>query len=82
MYPVVSSPNNSRTDERRTSARQRTSSLIYVQLGSENGGIVINLGCDGLAFQAAMKLNMEKNCRLDLRLRGSGLNAELAGEMA
>ena len=54
---------------------------MYVQLGPENGGIVVNLGRNGLAFQAAMKLNLEKNSRLHLRLRGSGLNAELAGEI-
>ncbi|MBZ5660184.1 MAG: PilZ domain-containing protein [Acidobacteriia bacterium] len=81
MYPVGSSQIASRPDERRSYARHRTISLMYVQLGPENGGIVVNLGRNGVAFQAARELNVEKNSFLGLRLRGSGLNAELAGEI-
>lgn len=81
VYPAGSTQSASRTEERRSGARHRIPSLIYIQLGPENGGIVVNLGRDGLAFQAAMPLNLEKNSRIDLRLRGSGLNAELAGEI-
>jgi hypothetical protein len=55
---------------------------MYVQMGSENGGIVLNLGLDGVAFQAAIKLTAESNSALNLRIRGSGLNVELPGELA
>ena len=52
-----------------------------MQLGSDNGGIVTNLGVDGVAFQAARKLTEENNTTLTLRLRGSGLDANLIGEL-
>ena len=80
MYPA-SSQSTSRPDERRRNPRHRSSSLIYVQLGSDNGGIVTNLGVDGVAFQAARKLTEENNTTLDVRLRGSGLNASLVGQL-
>ncbi len=54
---------------------------MYVQLGPNNGGIVVNLGIDGVGCQAAMKVIAEKNSTLNLRLRGSGLNADLVGEL-
>jgi PilZ domain len=81
LYPVTSSQSESCPDERRRNPRHRAPSIIYVQLGSENGGVVVNLGVDGLAFQAAMKLTAERNSILNLRLRGSGLNVEFAGEL-
>ena len=31
-------------------------SLVYVRLGEENGGIIVNLSEDGMAVQAAMAL--------------------------
>jgi hypothetical protein len=54
---------------------------MYVQMDSANGGIVLNLGIDGVAFHAAQKLVAEKNSTLKLRLRGSGLLVELTGEL-
>ncbi len=81
VYPAGSTQNAYRPDERRGAVRYRIPSLMYIQLGSENGGIVVNLASNGVAFQAAMKLNVEKNAVLDLQLRGSGLNTELCGEL-
>ena len=81
VLPATSSQSASRPTERRRNPRHRAPSIIYVQLGSENGGIVVNLGIDGVAFQAAMELTAEKNSTFNLRLRGSGLNAELVGEL-
>jgi len=80
VYPTTSQ-SVSRPEERRRNPRLRSSSLIYVQLGSDNGGIVTNLGVDGVAFQAARRLTEESNSTLNLRLRGSGLNANLTGEL-
>jgi hypothetical protein len=79
VCPFTSSHRGS--DERRRNPRRRASSIVYAQLGSDNGGIVVNLGIDGVAFHAARELNSETNSTLDLRLRGSGLNAELVGEL-
>jgi PilZ domain-containing protein len=81
VFPNTSVQNVTRPDERRRNPRLKVSSIIYAQVGSENGGIVTSLGIDGVAFQAAMKLIAEKNSTLNLRLRGSGLNVELAGEL-
>jgi hypothetical protein len=81
MYPITSSHSVPSSGERRRNARHRTSSIIYVHLGSGNGGIVINLGIDGLAFQAVGKLTAEGNSTLNLRLRGDGLDGELSGDI-
>jgi PilZ domain len=82
VFPNTSAQNVTRQDERRRNPRLKVSSIIYAQVGAENGGIVTNLGLDGVAFQAAMKLIAEKNSTINLRLRGSGLNVELTGELA
>lgn len=81
MCATTSSFSSARTDERRRNPRLRASSLIYAQLGSDNGGIVVNLGLDGMACHAAQHLIADKNSALSLRLRGSGLNAEITGEL-
>jgi hypothetical protein len=81
VYPVTISQSTSRPNERRRNTRHRAPSIIYVQLGSGNGGIVVNLGMDGVAFHAAQKLTAEINSPVNLRLRGSGLNADLEGEV-
>jgi hypothetical protein len=54
---------------------------MYVHIGPDNGGVVLNLGLDGLALQAGNKLKAEMHTLLNLRLRGSGLNVGLAGEL-
>jgi Na+-transporting methylmalonyl-CoA/oxaloacetate decarboxylase gamma subunit len=56
-------------------------SIIYVQLGSSHGGIVVNLGLDGIACLTAARLPSEKNLSFDMKLRGAGLNVELTGEV-
>ena len=81
VYPVVSSQIASRPDERRRNPRHTASAIVYVHLGPDNGGIVINLGIDGVACQAARKLTAKKNTILNVRLRGSGLDVNLAGEI-
>jgi hypothetical protein len=67
--------------ERRRNPRHGATSIVYLQFGSGNGGIVINLGVEGLAFQAACKIAAERSSAVDLRLRGAGLNVELAGDI-
>lgn len=81
VYPVASSENAPRPSERRSASRHTVTAIIYVHLGSDNGGIVINLGTGGVAFQAAMRLTAPKDSSLDVRLRGSGLDVQLVGEI-
>ena len=81
MYPVASSQIASRPDERRRNPRHTASAIVYVHLGPDNGGIIINLGIDGVACQTARKLTAKKNSILNVRLRGSGLDVNLVGEI-
>jgi len=81
VYPVASSQIAPRPDERRRNPRHTASAIVYVHLGPDNGGIIINLGIDGVACQAARKLNAKKNTILNVRLRGSGLDVNLIGEI-
>ena len=80
MYPATTS-HAALPDERRRNPRHRAPSIMYVQMDAANGGIVLNLGIDGVAFHAAQKLIAEKNSTLKLRLRGSGLLVDLTGEL-
>lgn len=80
MYPVTSSEGTVPV-ERRRSTRHRVSSIIYARIGSDNGGIVIDLGPDGLACQAARRMTLEGNSNLKLQLHGSGLDADLVGDL-
>jgi hypothetical protein len=81
VYPVASSQIAPRPDERRRNPRHTASAIVYVHLGPDNGGIIINLGVDGVACQAARKLTAKKNTILNVRLRGSGLDVNLVGEI-
>lgn len=81
MYPTASSESAPRPSERRSASRHTVTAIIYVHLGSDNGGIVINLGTGGVAFQAAMRLTAQKDSTLNVRLRGSGLDVQLVGEI-
>lgn len=81
MCATSSSYSVSRPDERRRNSRLRATSLIYAQLGSDNGGVVVNLGLDGTSCHAAHKLIANQNSTITLKLRGSGLNIEIAGEV-
>jgi hypothetical protein len=81
VYPVGSSQIEPRPDERRRNPRHTASAIVYVHLGPDNGGIIINLGIDGVACQAARKLTAKKNTILNVRLRGSGLDVNLIGEI-
>jgi PilZ domain len=67
--------------ERRHSPRRKASSLIYVEVGSGTGGIVLDLGTNGVSCHVVQALNAEINSPLAMRLRGSGLKAEFTGEL-
>lgn len=68
--------------DRRNHARKKADALLYVGLGEDNGGIVLNLGEDGLEFHAAMGLQQNHYPRIRFQLPLSGRWAEAAGEIA
>src|SRR5271169_448132 len=53
--------------ERRLHARQRVSAIVYLDIGAGNGGIVLNLSDEGMAFQAVGPL--EKKSEVNLRVK-------------
>ena len=78
---AATSQSLSRPVERRRHPRHKVPSIMYVELDSGNGGIVVNLGTDGMACQAANRVTTPKNSTLRIRLRGSGLSTEVDGKL-
>jgi hypothetical protein len=56
MDSPVPSSNSVLSAERRLNFRQQVSSIMYVQMGEHNGGVILNISEDGLAVQAAVAL--------------------------
>lgn len=56
--------------ERRNYLREPMQSLAYVRLGEESGGIIVNLGEDGLAVRAAVALPYDRVPVLFFQLAG------------
>jgi hypothetical protein len=81
VYLGASSQIPTGSGERRRSPRHRASSLIYVEVGTGTGGIVLDLGTDGVACHVVQALSAKINSSLPVRLRGSGLKAEFEGEL-
>jgi hypothetical protein len=53
---LAGSYNPFRNSDRRLDPRRQVSSIMYVQLGEHNGGVILNISEGGLAVQAAMAL--------------------------
>jgi hypothetical protein len=79
---LATSRNKSLTVDRRRFPRQRPTSIIYVELDSNNGGFIRDLGVGGLAFQAAGKLPEEQDITLKFRLQKQGRSIEVLGGVA
>lgn len=76
-------PEGSRfTTERRRQPRLRLRSLAYIELGEDNGGIVLNIGEGGVAVQLAMPLLGDDLPRIRLQLPQSKNRIEMSGEIA
>src|ERR1700685_159126 len=58
--------------ERRTQVRRRVLSLEYIDLGSSNGGILLNLSEGGMYVQAVAGLSADDIPRVGFRLPDSG----------
>ncbi len=68
--------------ERRLHARQRINSIVYVDIGLDNGGIVLNLSEEGLAFQAVGPLGKQGELRIRIKLPSSKERIELPAQIA
>ncbi|HUO33727.1 MAG TPA: energy transducer TonB [Candidatus Acidoferrum sp.] len=75
-------PNAPPMADRRSFARKRADALLYIGLGDENGGIILNLGEDGLEFHAAMGLRQSNFPKIRFQLPLSGQWTEAAGQVA
>ena len=70
------------SSDRRHYARQRIKSLSYLDLGRDNGGIVLNISEGGLAVHAVGIFVDNPTLPLRLRLPGSNEQLEATGQVA
>lgn len=82
MQRVAPLRNSTVPEERRNQARHRLTSILYVELGPGNGGIIVSLGTGGLSLHAAIKLNAETELTLRFRLEPTEEPIEVAGRVA
>ena len=68
----VEAASSLRAPERRTHVRRRALSLEYIDLGSSNGGILLNLSEGGMYVQAVASLSSDDIPRIAFRLPDSG----------
>lgn len=66
---LQSIPNTPEVPERRACPRIRVTSLIYIDIGTVNGGIVTSLSESGMAFATAASLRNGKQGNAPLRMR-------------
>lgn len=72
---------SSGTPERRIHARRQTSSLAYVDLGEDNGGLVLNVSEGGIAVHAAVMLAGDQLPKIRFQLPQSIEWIESAGKV-
>jgi len=75
----VSAPSQS---ERRSHARRRLEGLVYVDFGSDNGAILIDVGEGGLGFQSVIPVSTEQSLLLKFKLPGEAHSIEGHAEVA
>ncbi|HTU34004.1 MAG TPA: TonB family protein [Candidatus Acidoferrum sp.] len=66
---------------RRTKVRQPLGALAYLDIVPDNGGIILNLSEDGLAFQAVAPLHDQKQVQLVIQLPHSEIRLETIAEI-
>ena len=76
---IVSSPLET---ERRVHARRRIEGLAYVDLGPDNGAILIDLGEGGLSFHSVAPVSLDQAVLLKFKLPGSTGFIESYAEVA
>src|SRR5579864_245378 len=67
--------------ERRLHARQRLDAIVYLDIGADNGGIVLNLSNEGMGFQAVGYLHKESEVRFRIKLPGTQMRIEVPAEI-
>ena len=67
--------------ERRSQPRRRVLSLEYLDLGDSNGGIILNLGEDGMYIQAVASLSPDHISNLSFKIPESGYQVETSGNI-
>lgn len=70
------------TPERRRELRKTISSLAYIEIGSDNGGLIVDISENGLAVQAAMTLIGDRLAQVRFQLPGSQNWIEAGGRVA
>jgi TonB family protein len=73
--------NSSVPQTRRLKVRQTLGTLAYLDIGPDNGGIILNLSEDGLAFQAVAPLHGLKQIQMVVQLPHSDTHLEMASEI-
>jgi hypothetical protein len=68
--------------DRRAHTRRRALPLAYIDLGENNGGIVLNIGAGGLAVAAVEVLHEEHLPRIRFQLPQSNVRVEATGQIA
>jgi TonB family protein len=74
--------NQSGTAERRLQRRRRVRSLAYIDLDGNNGGIILNIGEDGLEATAAGPVERGPLARMRFQMPDSSDWVEASGEIA
>lgn len=77
----ISAHNSSPAFERRLRVRQRLSDLAYLEIGADNGGIVLNLTDEGMSFQAVAPLGDHREINLRIQLPRSRTLIETTAEI-
>jgi len=71
-----------RYSDRRVHVRRSVPSLAYVDLGENNGGVILNIGEGGLAVTSVSPLYADVPARMRFQLPGSADWLEASGEIA
>ncbi len=82
MASSMTSQTSNALAERRRHARHTPSAIMYITLGSGNGGLLLNLGIGGLAIQAAGKFTPNQDLVLQFKLAGSRDTIKAVGHVA
>lgn len=82
MASSMTSQTRNALAERRRHARYTSSAIMYITLGSGNGGLLLNLGIGGLAIQAAGKFTPNQDLVLQFKLAGSRDTIKAVGHVA
>jgi outer membrane biosynthesis protein TonB len=68
--------------DRRTHSRHRIRALAYVELGENNGGIVLNISEGGFAVRAAEAIREDSLSRLRFQMQNATQPLEMSGKIA